>query len=261
VRPHHGGGYLTTLNAAVSGAVFQLDAYSVDAASNDYRSSDDSLRIWKDLGTGSPADLTTASIYERPHLKMDDDSGEDSVAFDGVDDRLTFPTSNSRFAFIHQTGIFDLYLGFRQRGCGVRALFGCMTNTSTAKGLSVVVTADGLLSIALGNGAAAICLAASFELEVPKFTPTMLLVRGDGANIKVSQDLYDFETAAFTGALGAGNAAANYTIGASSGTQDAATNTTFQGDLFWASLYSTNLNASDLATMRACLRSRVGDQA
>jgi hypothetical protein len=248
-----------------SGALFQLDACSVDAASNAYRASGDALRVWKDGGASSPADLITASVYERPHLKIDSASGESSVAFDGVDDRLTFPTSASRFAAIHTMGVFDLFLGLRPRGAGTRSLFGCMTGTSTAKGLAVNINADGKLVIALGNGSAEIIFSnAAFELVVPKFIPSMLLIRGDGTNLKVSQNLFDFESAAFAGALGAGDAVADYVIGASSGSQATITgsaNGMFQGDLFWASLYTSNLGASNLATMRSCLRSRVGDQA
>jgi hypothetical protein len=92
---------------------------------------------------------------------------------------------------------------------------------------------------------------------VPLHEPTKLLIRGDGANIKVSQNFFDFESEAITNALPAGNGVASYVIGEYPTTDM----TVAQCDFFWLSLYSSNLNQTQLDTMAACLRSRAGDQA
>jgi hypothetical protein len=136
-----------------------------------------------------------------------------------------------------------------------------MTNTNTAAGLAVVVNADGTLSLALGNGAATIAFKDDFELLIPRHIPTILLVRCDGSHLKVSQNFHDFESVSFSGAPVPGDADDQYVIGASSNSQLPGSNAMFLGDLFWASLYASNLNATQLATMRSCLQSRAGDQA
>lgn len=244
----------------VAGAKFQLDAYSVDAAGNVYRSHGEALRLWKDGGASSPPALTTASVYERPHLQIDE--FETSVNFDGVDDRLLFPSSASRFSFIHTTGIFDLFFAFRLVGAGVRSLFGCMTDTATDKGMAVLVNADGKLVVAIGDGSASLILSnAAMELAVPRFEPTMLHIRGTGTELQASLNLYDYYEDAYTGAVGSGDAVDDYTIGATSMEQTidrGGSNAMLQGELFWASLYTTNLSATQLDTMRACLASRIG---
>lgn len=255
---------MTALVAPVAGAIAQLDAYNCDGADNAYRSNGDALRTWFDGGVSSPPILTTASIYERPHFKSDPSSGENCVAFDGIDDRLTFPSSDSTFAFIHQTGVFDLFISLRRRGASQRSIFGNMTNTANDKGMAVSIDGSGKIVVAIGNGSSPVILSnAAFELQLPFFTPTKLLVRGDGSKLYVSQNFYaeDFESSAFTGSLGSGNAARTFTAGASSASEGPGANTMLQSDLFWLSLYNRNLNANELLTMSQCIRSRAGQQA
>jgi hypothetical protein len=253
-----------SLVAPVASPVFQLDAYNCDGANNLYRANGAQLRTWFDGGASSPPVLTSASVYERPHFKADAASGENCVAFDGIDDRLTFPSSDVSFAFIHTTGIFDLFVGLRMRGTATRSVFGNMTNTATDKGMSLNLDGTGKPTIAIGNGAASIIFVnATFELQLPKFTPSKLLIRGDGSKLYVSSNFYaeDFESAAFTGSLGSGNAARTFTIGSSSAAEAPSGNTMLQSDLFFASLYNRNLNAAELLTMSQAIRSRAGQQA
>lgn len=246
---------MPTLVAPVAGAIAQFDSWNIDGESNARRSHGDTVKYWKNGGSAAnDATPVLGTIYSRPLLKKNDD--EQSVALDGIIDGLLIPSSDADFKFIHETAIFDLYLCFRLRQYN-KPLFGCTTQSSTGKGLSIFVGSDGALTISIGNGTSNVVLAQSYEMRLPLFEPTKLLVRGTGAAIKVSQNFFDFETAAISNPLPTGNAVSTYVIG-----ERLTTDTVLaHADFFWLSLYNSNLNQASLDIMASCIQSRAGSQA
>lgn len=251
--------------APVGGAVFQLDAFNVDGANNANRAHGDPLKSIKDLASLSndlvPVDYPGGNtIYERARMKLLAD-GENAIGFRGVYDQYTIPNSDTRFAFLHQTGVFDLFIALRARGHGVpEPWFGNMTNTANDKGLSMLVHEDGSLTVALGNGAAPVIFSdQQLETKVPRNVPSMLLLRGTGAGLTASANLFDFDyVRTFTGSLGSGNAARAFALGGTTGfSGGGASYRPLQADLFFMALYSSNLSANNLATMKLALQSRM----
>ncbi len=255
----------------VTGDKFRVDAINVDGQSNAFRNNGDRLTFCYDgASSGSPAVLTTAVKADRPWLKTNAD--ETSIAFAGINQMFTIPASLTSFNFIHQLGVFDLFLAWRNRGLSsisqgvvntgesTRSIFGNVGG-DTDKGIEVNIVHDGTINIALGNATPSYaCIVSSVETTFPNLVPAMLLVRGTGTQIQLSRNFFDFEKFDITGPLASGNATALYTLGTSGVTRQRPA-AMLEGDLFWASLYSTNLNQSDLNQMANCIHSRAGDQA
>lgn len=138
---------------------------------------------------------------------------EQAVTFDGVFDVLSSGGSASAgyFDFVHNLFVFTIFALFRRRG-GTRAntrspLGNCQGQAGFNLGFDVppIVDVDTSLGesnikFLVGSGAGLVINYSSAQ-TVKVGVPTKLMIGGDGANLYLSKDFYNFEKAAKTGAL------------------------------------------------------------
>lgn len=213
------------------------------------------LATWANRGSGV-SDATQASTAHQPRWKAAGNLR--AVQFDSVSDRLDVASSDSTLAFIHTTGVFDIFLCLRASSNKAGVVCGSAYNTGD-KGFLVerthtTVGSPLTLYLFLGPGEyrtypTANYFAASFEPGVSN----KILFRGQGEGTRLQASTGDFATitptagggsAAALPALPTGNATNPLQIGAQGG------GNFFGGDIFDVAIFNRNLSTSELVTMK-----------
>lgn len=240
-----------------------LNANNVDGLNNELVAHGADVASWFAEGSGACAEFLPVGATEvakqraNPFLKLG--ATEKAVSFDGVFDQLVSAGSASKLNFFHTTGIFDLLIVLRRRSGGnPRRIFGC-SGGSAQKGIQVFQQdsggIDGCVSVTLGNNAGLI-VSFDSELLLPLGVPKLLLVRGDGTRVRVTTDFYAWQSKTFTGAVGTGNAFADYHIGS---IDDAmVTPNLYEGDQMILAAYSSNLTLAQLVAFKTAAEAEQG---
>lgn len=221
-----------------------LGAERIAGANGDY------VSTWYNGVSGGPNAVAAApSSFYAPGLKLA--SGQPAcVQFDGVQDRLVLTGSAATLAFIHTTGLYDIFLVTRRRNNGIDAVPFANTNTTADKGLYFAFTDTGVQWVICAGGSATVNHTVAYPAtigQVKKFQ-----FRGDGSNSKISADLSTFDTKAFTAALGSGNASADYELGSDrfGASLGEGGSEFYDGDIHCLLIYNRNLSAAEVATVR-----------
>lgn len=250
--------------------LMRLDSRNIDGNNNAGLVNGARVATWKNLGN-SGADFTEATTIAQSgvtnakgYLKLD--ANEQSIGFDGAFSALASLASKTAYNFIHQTGVFDLFLVFRRRGTETLGsavdkprLWGCDDAFgATAKGLFVGHNASGNIWVLLGGNAGVVNVNfTTSSAAFPIGTPYKVLVRGTGTQIQISHDFSTFETSNYANAFGTGDASNDYYVGAC-GPTSVFNQKMAQGDVFNALLYRRNLTAYELPQMNNFLQSQAG---
>lgn len=235
--------------ALPAGAIISLQASEISGANMADVSS------WDNGGT--IADFTQASAIAYPKLLVNSD--ERAVNFDGVFDLLTSTGSAAATGFVMSTGVFDLILCLRRTNTTVgqerRICGNCEGQAGLFVGFNTDANTDGTFWVILGNGSGLINNYRT-TARAPLGEPYKILIRGDGTQLRVSEDFSTFEDQAFGAALGAGSAFYDFSVGGANPSQT--TPRTLEADVFDVFLYDRNLNAAELAAVQANLVAQVG---
>ena len=255
---------MSTFSAWPGTPVAYWNANNVDGYDNARIPHAGDVSSWKIEGSGGLADWTAVGVDEPTRVRanpyMKKSALEQSVAFDGVFDQFVSIGSASLLNFIHTTGVFDFYFVVRRRsGANPRRLFGCSGGTAQ-RGLQVyqqfgVAGVDGAISITIGNNAGLII---SFDTTFvpPIGAPALFLLRGDGAQLRLTRNFYYWQNKAFTGAVGSGNAFADYTLGSEAQTE--VTPNLFEGDAFLGAIYNRNTTSAEQGAIRTLVEAQIG---
>ncbi len=205
---------------------------------------------WKNSGSIATA-FTRGTVAATPLIKKVE--GSSVVSFDGRDDLLTCVGSATPLGFIHTTGVFDIAVVFRRMATrsAVARFFG-----TEGKGLGVYLTTDSLTTVEggyefiLNNGTIPISTLITQEQVAPIGEVSALFIRGDGTQLKVTRNFWDYEAQTFLGALGTGAAANDYAIGATGGISGPTPDNFSCVDIFDFLVWNRNLTVAELDLVR-----------
>lgn len=246
-----------------SGLKLHLAAWEPNTAQGAPLYSGAFMSTWKNRGSGV-ADATQASSAHQPQWKAARNRWP-AVQFDSVSDRFDLASSDSTLKFIHETGIFDIFLAVRPSVNKAMVVLGNAYNTGDL-GFVVernhgVVTSPLNFYLFLGPGVYRVIntanyFSASFE---PGIVNKMLFrCAGVGTRLQASNDFTTIHstTGAGTGAvlptLPVGNATGDCQIGAQGSANF------FGGDILDVAIYTRNLTTSELVTMATYFSERYG---
>lgn len=249
-----------------SGLALHLAAWEPNGLEGSGLASGDYLATWKNRGTGV-ADASQATRTHQPTWKSARNRWP-AVSFDSVSDRLDIPSSDSTLKFVHETGVFDLFLTLRG---GVNKYGAVIGNAFNVGDLGFLVErvhniAGAPLTFYLFLGAGTYRQFATSTYYVPaapSFEPgksAKVMFRGAGVGSRL-QSSADFSTFLSTTGGGAGAVlpalpAGNATLVAQVG--GTGSNYFFGGEVLDIALYDRNLNAGELTTMATYLNERYG---
>ncbi len=246
-----------------NGLKLHLASWYPNAAEGAPLSSGSFLSSWANRGSGV-ADAAQASTAHQPQWKASGASR--AVQFDSVSDRLDIASSASTLAFIHTTGIFDIFFCARASSNKPAVLGGSAYNTGD-KGWLIerthnVTSAPLTFYLFLGPGTyrtfpVVNYFLASFDAGVPN----KILFRGQGVGTRLQAATGDFTTIYSTS--GGGAAAVLPTLPSGDATNDTqigaqGSGNFFGGDIFDVAIFSRNLATAELETMAAYFSERYG---
>jgi hypothetical protein len=224
------------------------------------------MSAWKNRGSGV-ADASQATRTHQPQWKAARNRWP-AVQFDGVSDRLDIPSSDSTLKFIHETGVFDIFLTLRGGVNKYGAVIGNSFNVGDlgfyVERVHNVAGAPLTFYLFLGPGTyRSIATSTYFVPTAPSFEPgraNKLLFRaaGVGSRLQASGDFSLFYSTTGGGAgavlptLSVGNATLVTQVGA------AGSNYFFGGEILDVAIYNRNLSAGELTTMGTYLSERYG---
>lgn len=237
-----------------SGAVLGLAAWNVDGTNNSSVTGNGyATPLWKNTSGGTVSDGLPQSAPYYPHLKTSDALQPSCVTFDGIADYFHFLNSQSTLAFLHNTGVFDMFIVMRRLQGGLRPLVGS-TNTTGNKGLYTAINADGQLNLVLCTAGTPIVNATSTATAAIG-APVKWHIRGTGSALRLSTDFSTYQNVPYTGSVVAGNATFPMALG-SLGTFGMLEN--FGGDIYEFHLYDRNLTPIELSQMQQYILEREG---
>jgi hypothetical protein len=218
------------------------------------------MPTWKNRGSGV-ADAAQATSAHQPQWKAARNRWP-AVQFDSVSDRFDIPSSDSTLKFIHETGVFDIFVALR----GSVNKYGVILGNGFNPG-DLGFLLERVHNVARAPLTFYLWLGASFRVHPtnsfhvptpPSFEPGVankLLVRcaGVGTQIQSSANFSTF----FSGggalpALPTGNASNITTVGGYG------SNYFFGGELLDVAIYNRNLSAGELTTMSTYFSERYG---
>lgn len=221
------------------------------------------MPTWKNRGSGV-ADAVQASTAHQPQWKAARNRWP-AVQFDSVSDRFDLPSSDSTLKFIHETGIFDVFIAIR----GAVNKYGVVMGSAFNGGeLGFVIershiTAGAPLTFYLFLGAAGYRVISTDGYLTPPlgvFEPgraNKMLFRatGVGSYLRASADFSTFvggAGGAVLPALPTGNATNALQVGAITSAYF------FGGEILDVAIYNRNLSAGELTTMSTYFLERYG---
>ncbi len=242
---------MSTLADWPSGPVVFLDAENVDGDNNAIIPHRGDIYSWKNQGSIG-VDFTEAGLVPQRALMKKRAGFNPEVSFDGRSDYIKLPGSATSLKFIHETGIFDLALVLRRRGganAGERRIFG-----SEPKGLAMAFTEyelgtsiEGGVRFFLTNGVATMSNLIAKSFAFPIGEVSVLWVRGDGTQLRVTRDFWNWESQTYLVSPISGLGSIDYAIGTSAGVTG--TETIYgEFDLLTFALWSRNVTSTEIQT-------------
>lgn len=250
-----------------SGLALHFAAWEPNGLEGAGLSSGDFLTTWKNRGTLGVADASQATRANQPMWKTAR-SRWPAVQFDSVSDRFDIPGSNSTLKFVHETGVFDLFLTLRG---GVNKYGVVIGNSFNVGDLGFLVervhnVAGAPLTFYLFLGAGnyrAFAMSTYYVPAAPSFEPgcaSKVLFRGSGVGTRL-QSSSDFSTFFTTSGGGSGDVLPALPTGNATQTAQVGgigSNYFFGGEVLDIALYNRNLSAGELTTMTTYLNERYG---
>jgi hypothetical protein len=176
-----------------------------------------------------------------------------------VQSRMTLVSTAAAFNLFHTTGVYDVFFVGRCRTAGTYTTPFGSTGTTAEKGLYVAVQPDGTWYFSICKGSAGTPVVTHTPaISMAPGLAKRILFRGDGSNSRIAEGNWSsFSVQAFTSALSTGNAAGDFKIGDYSGapTVGEGGQNFWDGDVMELLIYNRNLDAGELATMKAYLSS------
>lgn len=224
------------------------------------------MATWKNRGSGV-ADASQATRTHQPQWKAARNRWP-AVQFDGVSDRLDISGSASTLKFIHETGVFDIFLTLRGQVNKYGAVIGNSFNVGDlgfyVERVHNVVGAPLTFYLFLGPGVFRSFATSTYYVPAaPSFEPgrankVLFRAAGVGSRIQSSADFSTFFTTSGGGAgaalptLPVGNATFDAQVGATS------SNYFLGAEFLDIAIYNRNLSAGELTTMGTYLSERYG---
>lgn len=224
------------------------------------------MPTWKNRGSGV-ADASQATAANQPQWKSARNRWP-AVQFDSVSDRFDIPSSDSTLKFVHETGVFDIFVALRGAVNKYGVIIGNAFNTGDLGFLVErthnVANAPLTFYLFLGPGTFRVLPTNSYFVPAPpSFEPgraNKMLFRaaGVGSRLQASNDfsLFYTTTGGASGgplpALPVGNATNVATVGSYGAAHF------FGGEILDVAIYDRNLSAGELVTMSAYFSERYG---
>jgi hypothetical protein len=233
-----------------SGAILQLSAWNYDGANNSGKANGVAVSTWVKI-QGTASDFAASAESVEPHLKTA--SGESpAILFDGVADYITGANTQTTLSFLHETGVFDMFVVVRRLAGSTGYPFG-NTAQSTEKGFFTIFDASGNLRVLLCRGESSVFIVdKTTTLAAAVGVPTKFHIRGTGTQVRISKDFSTYQTGNYTAAVIAGAATNTFQLGG------IIPSLLVNADFYEFFVYDRNLTADEVTQMGAYILQREG---
>lgn len=242
-----------------SGLVLHLAAWEPNGSQGAGLLSGGPMASWKNRGSGV-ADATQATAANQPTWKAAANRWP-AVSFDSISDRFTLPSSAATLKFIHETGVFDMFVCARASKNAYGVIAGSAFNGGELGFLlERQANPEAYLQLYLFLGASGFRSHSTYGLGTPNrnfeagvVNKMLFRSTGIGAQIQSSSGFVSFTSGGGTlPALPVGNATNDTTVGSYGAAQF------YGGELLDFAIYNRNLSAGELTTMSTYFSERYG---